>query len=579
MNLDRMPNGDRINSAEQILDDLSIDHYPLFDDSVQSKNVAIWQPTGRVDGLFEFPQPEATMRSKADEFIRKSYNDCHLAVAPEWSYSVNWIPEHSEELFSDENALFVLGCSPMEHEEMESVIETLQDDFTCIPSEVPQDGSTRFVTPTVIPIRAVAENGHSTTENVLLFQYKNCPMGDSANWNEETNMTRGEFVWKIDPVDQTMELLVLTCSDILDYDLKQEAQTFARSTDCIVAHVQCNPEPFHDEWTRFREEIFSAESFKTTYVSANWAWIRENGADEPIQMGYSGVYSKARKDTPFSKYDMSYSNGGLPGSNPDVFCEYLWLFAADSISNVGYKRADPGGAGSAGPSFSDIHVSETLIWDGSTFIETQPGIPECENAACKQWRGSLPDEPINVELISSIALGGLMVDEIPRNREGSFHPMRDLRWPVLSNLRCDDSERLSHILADHPHRSGPAPVDLCSILNDVFELAELQENLRPMQEYGIDEVPANAEYIDEDTDTSVCLTIVDQISEDAYRRRKDWIGKWLEISDRPFKSFIAQIDTSSGLTIQPGPDHEHVDRSPTDPRSVDASGSVTGEES
>jgi len=51
-------------------------------------------------------------RQRAESFLSLA-EDSDLAVAPEWSYNVEWVFEH-DELFFEESPLFVLGCRPVE---------------------------------------------------------------------------------------------------------------------------------------------------------------------------------------------------------------------------------------------------------------------------------------------------------------------------------------------------------------------------------------------------------------------------------------------------------------------------------
>jgi len=61
-----------------------------------------------------------------------------LAVAPERSYNLEWVCKH-DELFAEQSPLFVLGCHPVEIEEMRDKVENLCEDFCVIGENVPEE--------------------------------------------------------------------------------------------------------------------------------------------------------------------------------------------------------------------------------------------------------------------------------------------------------------------------------------------------------------------------------------------------------------------------------------------------------
>jgi len=71
----------------------------------------LWQPGTVVEGVQSLPRPGKRDRG-AESFLSLA-EDSDLAVAPEWSYNVEWVFEH-DELFFEESPLFVLGCRPVE---------------------------------------------------------------------------------------------------------------------------------------------------------------------------------------------------------------------------------------------------------------------------------------------------------------------------------------------------------------------------------------------------------------------------------------------------------------------------------
>jgi hypothetical protein len=572
---------ERICSAKAAIGDCEIGSYPLFESSVEEKRVAIWQPRDRVNNLYQSPEPANGLREKANAFLRRAVDqEAHLGLAPEWAYNLEWVADHDEYLFAEEGPLFVLGCAQIEHATMEAVLNDLEDEYTCIPADVPEDDSNQLLTPTIIPIRGVSD-GEERAEKILLIQYKNHPLGDSDNPREELDLIEGDFVWKIDPEQPQLEVLALTCSDLLDWDLQDEATEFARSTNSIVAHVQCNPKPFHEIWTRFRRRLFGADNRHVTYVTANWGNVRSSIGNIPC--GYSGVYTKAPRHTPLDNYNEIITNGGLPATKPSEYCEMVWLVTdEDTMSLLRFNRADPASPAAAGPSFADPHISTTWTWDGDTYVQDHPGVPECDEDECEEWASLLPDRPLDIELISSVAQGKVKTDRL--DDVDTLVPPRDINWAILSNLRTGPQERASHTLAKHRHRGGPRPPDVSATLQTAFRLADEEGNIVPIDEIDMADLPVNADYSDPNRQVPISLTIIENSSDAAWLRRLQWINEWFQIqqddddetSKPPFKPVVVRMHENGEYRFKELREYERVDGRTPDPEQVDPTGGIRG---
>lgn len=561
-------------SAQEALGGQTIDSYSALYQEEVDKRVAIWQPTGRIENLHRLPNTDSGMKQKAEQFFRMAFeSECHIAAAPEWAFDVEWVAEHDDMLFSEESPLFVLGCAPMRQSRMEDVINDLQDDYSIYPEEVPHCDPSEFVTPTIIPLRTSSHD--RDVDDALFIQYKNHPMGDGVNSNEEVNLVEGEFVWKIDPLNSQDELVALTCSDILDLGLKHELEVFARSGNSFLVHVQCNPSPFNDVWTRFRKEVFGGGEERVTYVCSNWGKIETD--EEELTLGYSGVYTKAPNRPPLKKYDRTYTNGGLPGTMPRSHCELVWTLPDDAISVIEFKRRNPATAGPGGPSFSNPYIDQTWIWTPEGYTDQCEGVPECKTEDCERWRSSLPDSPRDVELISSIAFGRIDIDEITGS--DPFVPEQHVVWSAILNLQCEQDERLGHILASHEHRYDPRPGDSATKLINAFDQAERELDICPLEDFQLDAIPVNATY--SNRDVPICLTVVDDSTESADRRRAKWIYNWFdlhgyELGERGFRPIIVSADMEDGWVLKTITEHERVDGAIPDPERVDAVGGLPG---
>lgn len=308
-----MPDGENIYSIDSNTGRFQRSAYSIFEDN-RKKDIVLWQPETVVENIQSRPSPtEAEQR--AESFLSLA-SDSDLAVAPEWGYDVEWVFEQ-DELFSDDSPLFVLGCRPVEIEEMKETVENLREDFHVIGEDVPDEPGKEFVTPTIVPLRADALG--DVDEPVIVIQYKNHPMSEGANPNEADNLATGDRIYHFGP-SSGPGIVVWTCSDLLDDDLRDQVATYARRGNFVV-HPQCNPKPFHSEWTGFRSDIFSNRR-NVTYVCANWGLIPGKDGDDE-HWGYSGVYTKAREWSSFENYDRTYNNKGLQGVNLSDSVEFV----------------------------------------------------------------------------------------------------------------------------------------------------------------------------------------------------------------------------------------------------------------
>jgi len=95
-------------------------------------------------------------------------------------------------------------------------------------------------------------------------------MSEGANPNEADNLATGNRIHHLGPLTGA-GIVVWTCSDLLndeDDDLQEQVRKYVKRGNILV-HPQCNPKPFHPEWTNFRSSIFTNKN-DVTYICANW---------------------------------------------------------------------------------------------------------------------------------------------------------------------------------------------------------------------------------------------------------------------------------------------------------------------
>lgn len=566
-----MPDGEDIHSVDRIAGGFQRGAYSIFEDS-REKDIVLWQPGTVVEDIQSLPRPRGA-RQRAESFLSLA-GDSDLAVAPEWSYNVEWVCEH-DELFADQSPLFVLGCRPVEIEAMRETVANLREDFCVIGEDVPNNHNKEFVTPTIVPLRADALG--DIDKPTVVIQYKTIPMSEGANPNEAANLAVGDRIHHFGP-SSGPGIVVWTCSDLLDDDLQNQVATYAQRGN-IVVHPQCNPEPFHSEWTDFRSRIFNNRN-DVTYVCANWGNVP--GVDEDdVQWGYSGVYQKAREWSSLENYNRTYNNGGLPGVSLSNHAEYVWTLVDDGVSKLRVRREGNGSA-PAQTRRPEPQILRTRTWGGATYDESPEGIEECGCGVCYdcdcqvcpncsrvERQRRLPDMPRDAELVTAVTLWRLEVDEVDS---------LDTRWDVplaaLKNLRANGHEELGHSFAVHEHRRGNSVERNSKRLLETFQAASggYGRSVDPADRCGPLDVPINATDGGE-RGVDISLSRLDDPTAGARRQRLTDIAKvWIRQEERNYKPLVLMVSATE--TQLKGIDGlEDVTNGKVEPEDVTASGS------
>jgi len=538
-----MPDGENIKSIDRTADGFQRSAYSVFEDN-REKDIVLWQPGTAVEDIQSLPRPRE-IRQRADSFLSLA-GDSDLAVSPEWSYKLEWLYEH-DELFAEESPLFVLGCRPVEIDEMKENVENLREDFYVIEEGVPDDHGKEFVTPTIVPLRADALG--DVDEPTIAIQYKTHPMSEGANPNEADNLALGNRIHHFGP-SSGPGIVVWTCSDLLNGDLREQVATYVQRGN-IVVHPQCNPEPFHSEWTDFRSHIFNNRN-DVTYVCANWGNVPGVNEDD-AQWGYSGVYQKAREWSSLENYNRTYNNGGLHGVSLSNHAEYVWTLVDDGVSKLRVRREGNGSA-PAQTRRPEPQILSTHTWGGSTYDESPEGIDECGCGICDdcdcqacpncsriERQEQLPDMPRDVELVTAVTLWRLEVDEVD-----SLETRWDVPLTALKNLQANGDEELGHSFAVHDHRRGDTVKRNSKRLLETFEAASGRygRSVDPADQCGPRDLPINATD-DEERGVDISLSRLDDPTAGVRRQRLTDIAKlWVYQEERNFKPLVLMVSAT-----------------------------------
>ncbi|MDF9747958.1 hypothetical protein [Natrinema salsiterrestre] len=535
-----MPDGENIRSVNMIAGGFERSAYSIFEDS-REKDIVLWQPGTVIEDIQSLPRPRKA-RQRAESFLSLA-GDSDLAVAPEWSYKVEWVCDH-DELFADESPLFVLSCRPMEIETMRETVANLREDFRVIGEDVPDEQNKEFVTPTIVPLRADALD--NIDKPTVVIQYKTHPMSEGANPNEADNLAMGDRIHHFGPLSGT-GIVVWTCSDLLNEDLRDQVATYAQRGNVIV-HPQCNPKPFHSEWTDFRSRIFNNRN-DVTYVCANWGTV-PGAAGDDAQWGYSGVYTKAREWSSLENYNTTYNNRGLQGVSPSNRAEYVWTLVDDGVSRLRVRREGNGSAPAQGLR-PEPHILNTRTWNGSAYDEQPEEINECGCEVCDdcdcqtcsdckqaERQRRLPDLPRDAELIAAATLWRLEIDEVD-----SLEDRWDVPLAALKNLRANGHEEVGHSFAVHGHRRGNGVARNTRRLLGTFDAATRRygRSIDPADRCGPLDIPINATDGGENG-VDISLSRLDDPTPGTRRKRLAEIAKlWDCQDDRSFKPLVLMV--------------------------------------
>lgn len=564
----RMPNLNHFSSAGRKLDGIDGSEYPIFERAESTKDVFVWQPEGDVTSDNSLPSPDHPMQQKAEEFLnRATQREAHLAAAPEWTYDIEWVDDHEGLLFAEDSPLFVLGCAPIRDQEREDFIDETESKYEVYEAGDVDCDSDEFLTPTIIPIKATSR--HSSDTDAILIQYKNHPMSGGVLNDEQANLARGEKIWKIDPRDRP-SVIVWTCSDIMDNDLCQEVTQLARRTDSFIVHVQCNPKPFYDTWVDFRNKLFDGGDHKVSYICANWGKITVDGSK--TEMGYSGVYTKARNRSPFSRYNTTYINGGLVGTKPSYHCDFVWLMQEEIMSEIQFDRLDAGTTGAGTSPFSLPRISNTWKWNSGeeTYTQDTPGVPECTEKPCTDWESKLPDSPLGREVSTAVALGKINFDQIQAE---DFDPDQDMTWAALESLTdAHGTEHLDHALVTHSRRPEAKAHQETDQLLKSLEVANTHD-IQIDDEFELTDVPMNAKY--DNKPIKVCLVVVQGFGDASEKQGEAQVSNWAQYrDDTRFRPIVAVPDADDGIILKKLEGYEDVSRGDHDTEDVATPGGL-----
>lgn len=255
----------------------------------QSYRALLLQPAGPIfaDAHRIGPLDLGAAKARADNFLAlASQGGDQLAVTPEYFLPVpSLLKAATGEHFPAPGALWVLGCESMTPAQL---VKFKNDCFgycdVIFETDDGPDVQGSYFDP--VAYCFVTQDAEQNFKRVIIFQFKTAPSRDDHAF-ENRHLRCGRTIYRFRGKDELIKLSTIICSDALSLaqDLNANKQL---SNSTILIHVQLNPKPKHDDYRRYRTEVFSRTAMLTNcdIICLNWAQNMvqyEPDAEEPAK--------------------------------------------------------------------------------------------------------------------------------------------------------------------------------------------------------------------------------------------------------------------------------------------------------
>jgi len=236
-------------------------------------NVMLLQPQGAIEANEERigHADKAFGHDKCLAFLLLAASKhADLVVTPE--YCLPWsVAEKTLEgsIHPDEGAIWVLGCESITPAELAAfrlkVIATSAY-FYHEPIDEIQKAKKRYIDPLLYVFWSINSEGNKVLAFVV--QFKTAPCKDSLDV-EQRSLYLGKKVYSFNREINKIGLLAIICSDAFEFtnDLIDDYHA-----NCLLIHIQLNPEPAHGDYAAYRAHLYAAGSNSNVeLLCLNWA--------------------------------------------------------------------------------------------------------------------------------------------------------------------------------------------------------------------------------------------------------------------------------------------------------------------
>lgn len=238
----------------------------------QSYRALLLQPAGPIyaDTRRIGPKDRGQAADRADKFLEAATTrGDQLAVTPEYFLPIeSLLKAATGDCFPAPGALWVLGCESMTPAQLAKFKEDCSGHCDVIfeSDEAPNVQGNYF---DPVAYCFVTRDAEQKLQRVILIQFKTAPSRDEHGF-ENKQLRCGRAIYRFKGHDELISLSTIICSDALSLDTTAIKKLSDRT---ILIHVQLNPKPKHDDYRRYRTDVFNRSPSMTNcdIVCLNWA--------------------------------------------------------------------------------------------------------------------------------------------------------------------------------------------------------------------------------------------------------------------------------------------------------------------
>jgi len=299
-----------IKPVEEFLDDLSLISLNCLVADRQPYSLLMLQPGGPIYGTEERVGHSDIERGSdlCRAFLQQSLDEqAELVIAPE--YCVPWalveeVGSGQSPMHPPEGAIWVLGCETIRPFELQKVVERVRGNGHFIYHEPIQDSNAKaksYLNPLTYVFWCSRPDGSKVLSFVV--QFKTAPSRDDLDI-EQRSMIVGTQVYTFNRTQDHIGLMSIICSDAFAYT---DALVDQFHTNMLLIHIQLNPKPAHEDFSRYKRRLQSIASHKDVeLICLNWAekivQKTEDGGEKAWKNNAgSGFYIPPRKYKPSQK--------------------------------------------------------------------------------------------------------------------------------------------------------------------------------------------------------------------------------------------------------------------------------------
>lgn len=255
----------------------------------QSYRALLLQPAGPIyaDTQRIGPKDLVQAADRADKFLEAAATrGDQLAVTPEYFLPIESLLKAAKGgHFPAPGALWVLGCESMTPAQLAKIKEDCSGhcDILFESDEAPKVQGNYF---DPVAYCFVTRDAEQKLQRVILIQFKTAPSRDEHGF-ENKQLRCGKEIYRFKGRDGHIRLSTIICSDALNLSQDLDAcLQLANST--ILIHIQLNPKPKHDDYRRYRVDVFArtAQLTNCDILCLNWAQNMlqyDEGSAEPAK--------------------------------------------------------------------------------------------------------------------------------------------------------------------------------------------------------------------------------------------------------------------------------------------------------